>query len=190
MSLPDNRDLERLLESVRFEPRASLGAEVVGRFQRGERPTPPPPSRFRFLAVGMLVGVGVLGSWALLERRGGAMTVDRCCQDLDGGGAADDGLLVVSRKGTTVKRLAIYEDLDGSRSFTPADRLRFDRGGDLALARPISPAEATREFCCLDYDGGGAHDDALVVVGVAPDRISMAAIYEAGGPPGQPLRLR
>ena len=31
---------------------------------------------------------------------------------------------------------------------------------------------------------------ALVVVGVAPDQISMAAIYEAGGPPGQPLRLR
>jgi hypothetical protein len=49
-------------------------------------------------------------------------TVDRCCEDFDGGGDRDDGMLVVSRRGSEVQRLAIYEDLDGSRSYTAGTR--------------------------------------------------------------------
>ena len=36
----------------------------------------------------------------------------------------------------------------------------------------------TTEHCCLDFDGGGPSDDALLVIGVPPDRVMMAAIYE------------
>jgi hypothetical protein len=36
----------------------------------------------------------------------------------------------------------------------------------------------TIEHCCLDFDGGGPADDGLVVLGVPPDRVVMAAIYE------------
>ncbi|MBA3259286.1 MAG: hypothetical protein H0T68_07475, partial [Gemmatimonadales bacterium] len=43
----------------------------------------------------------------------------------------------------------------------------------------------TIERCCLDFDGGGPDDDGLLVIGVPPDRIVMAAIYETGDG-GQP----
>jgi hypothetical protein len=36
------------------------------------------------------------------------------------------------------------------------------------------------EHCCIDFDGGGPNDDGLLVVGVPPDRVLMAAIYETG----------
>ncbi len=36
----------------------------------------------------------------------------------------------------------------------------------------------TIEHCCVDFDGGGPADDGLVVIGVPPDRVVMAAIYE------------
>lgn len=31
---------------------------------------------------------------------------------------------------------------------------------------------------CLDYDTGGYEDDGIFVVGVPPDRILLAAVYE------------
>nr|MBP9200825.1 hypothetical protein [Gemmatimonadales bacterium] len=109
-----------------------------------------------------------------------AYAIDHCCQDLDGGGDADDGLMVMARRGTEVRQLAIYEDRDGSRTFTPGDAIRFDRTGRPAVTAPLLPGIITTEFCCLDFDGGGPSDDALVVMGLPPDRISMAAIYERG----------
>ena len=36
----------------------------------------------------------------------------------------------------------------------------------------------TTRHCCIDLDGGGPSDDALLVIGVPPDRVVMAAIYE------------
>ncbi|HEY7681512.1 MAG TPA: hypothetical protein VH879_02615 [Gemmatimonadales bacterium] len=178
----DLRDLDRLLQSVQFQPRTSLGAEVVGRLHRGETTRESPSETVRLMlgigGVVLLLGLGLFVFWLLVLRPVAVFTTDRCCQDLDGGGAADDGLVVVSQKGETVERLAIYEDRDGSRSFTAADTVRFQRNGVLALAESIQPGVRTVEFCCLDYDGGGPSDDALVVVGLPPDRISMAAIYE------------
>ena len=51
----------------------------------------------------------------------------------------------------------------------------------------------TIERCCLDFDGGGSDDDALLVLGVPPDRVAMAAIYEhprasSAASPTPPLR--
>jgi hypothetical protein len=190
----DLRDLDRLLKSVQFEPRASLGAEVVGRWHRGERVGAAAARSYSritaFAGVLVLLGLGLFIFWLLVLRPLGVYTVDRCCQDLDGGGDADDGLVVVSRRGEAVHRLAVYEDLDGSGSFTPGDIVRFQRSGRMALAGPIEAGVRTTEFCCLDYDGGGPSDDALVILGVPPDRITMAAIYERRGPPGAPIELR
>jgi hypothetical protein len=186
-------ELERRLRAVRFEPRASLGAEIAGRAQRGEAPIVFRASRVRRIlgitGICSLLAAGVvLATLSLLDRR--AATVDRCCQDLDGGGSPDDGLMVTSAHGSDVDRLAIYEDRDGSGGYTPGDRIRFERKGTPALSGPLGAGVRTVEFCCVDYDGGGPSDDALMVVGRAPDLISMAAIYEHDVAPGELRRLR
>ncbi len=193
MSTPpeDLRDLDRMLQGVRFEPRASLGPEITGRWRRGESPRAAPARRWIGIAAAMaMVGLGLFIFWLAALQPLRAYAIDRCCQDLDGGGDADDGLMVVARRGTEVRRLAIYEDRDGSRTFTPGDAIRFDRAGRPVVTTPLLPGVVTTEFCCLDYDGGGPSDDALVVMGLPPDRISMAAIYERGDLPGGPTRLR
>jgi hypothetical protein len=186
--------LEKLLGSVRFEPRASLGAELQGRWRRGERgPEHAVHNLRRILGIGgagLLVGLGLFVCWVLALRPLGGTTVDRCCQDLDGGGLADDGLVVTAARGEEVKRLAIYEDRDGSRSFSAGDTLRFMRNGAPSVSAPVAAGARTIEFCCLDYDGGGPSDDALLVVGQPPDRITMAAIYERRAHSTLPFPLR
>jgi hypothetical protein len=192
----DRDDLDRLdalLRAVRFEPRASLGAEVRGRWRRGEEVAPAGREGRRvagLVVAALLLGLALGAGWWWTARSLHGLTIDRCCQDLDGGGAADDGLLVVSSGGTAVERLSIYEDRDGSRSYTPGDSLRFVRAGAPALAAPLDSGARTVEFCCLDYDGGGPSDDALLVVGQPPDIISLAAIYERRGDRRAPLLLR
>jgi hypothetical protein len=125
-----------------------------------------------------------------------AATVDRCCYDLDGGGDADDGVLILTQRNAQVHRLRVYEDLDGSRSYTPGDLVRLDRGAKPAVHGLAGEGIVTTEQCCVDFDGGGPDDDGLLVIGVPPDRVLMAAIYETGGdatsrgsrPAGWPLR--
>jgi hypothetical protein len=91
--------------------------------------------------------------------------------------------------------MRIYEDLDRSRTFSPGDVVRLDRGRYPAmLDQPAMPLVTTRH-CCVDLDGGGPDDDALLVIGVPPDRVVMAAIYERRtdprrGRPGAALELR
>jgi hypothetical protein len=188
----DLNGLDRMLRQIRFSPRGSLGAEILGRSRRGEVAAASRVRGIRYVLglpmAGGLVALGLLLFW-LLAPPIGLLTVDRCCQDLDGGGDADDGLLVVSEAGNQVKRLAIYEDRDGSRSFTAADEVRFQRNGSLSSAGPIADGARTTRFCCLDYDGGGPDDDALLVIGVPPGQISMAAIYEHR-PSETTIRLR
>lgn len=174
--------VEELLRSVRFEPRASLGPEIRGRWRRGERG----PERsiddlrriFGISGTVLVAGASLFVIWLLAIRPMRGLTVDRCCQDLDGGGTQDDGLVVTAAQGEQVQHLAIYEDRDGSRSYSTGDTLRFQRDGVPAVNAPVTAGERTIEFCCLDYDGGGPSDDALLVVGQPPDRITMAAIYE------------
>jgi len=84
--------------------------------------------------------------------------VDRCCYDLDGG-----------------------EDRDRSRGFSPGDVVRLDRGAEPTMHDGAAAGLVTTEHCCLDFDGGGPADDALLVIGVPPGRVLMAAIYERRG---------
>jgi hypothetical protein len=113
--------------------------------------------------------------------------VDRCCQDLDGGGLPDDGLLVVADASDQVERLMVYEDRDLSGSFSTGDSLRFARRGSLDTIGVPGPGLITSEFCCGDYDGDGPSDDALVIIHGRAG-IAMAAIYEHGHGKGVLLR--
>jgi hypothetical protein len=110
----------------------------------------------------------------------GVVSVDRCCYDLDGGGEPDDGVLVLSKRDDRVHRLRIYEDLDGSRTYTAGDVVRLDRGRSPAILSAGAEGMVTTRRCCLDFDGGGPSDDGLLVIGVPPNRVLMAAIYETG----------
>jgi hypothetical protein len=105
------------------------------------------------------------------------ISVDRCCYDLDGGGLPDDGALVVGERDGRVFQLQLYEDRDGSGSFTPGDVMRYDRRGAVTDQR-VTPGATTIQHCCQDLDGGGPPDDGIFVLATPPDRIHTAAIYQ------------
>jgi hypothetical protein len=186
---PELEELDRKLRSVRFEPRASLGPELLGRLRRGERSKGDVPSWRRPPALAALAASLLLTAGTVLTlRHQPDVVVDRCCYDLDGGGDDDDGVLVRAERDAKVHRLQLYEDRDRSRTFSPGDLVRLDRGADPAMQEVAAAALVTREHCCLDFDGGGPDDDALLVIGVPPDRVVMAAIYERRPGVAYPLR--
>jgi hypothetical protein len=194
MNESELRELDRRLRGISFSPRASLGPEILGRLRRGERaggngPTPRRRQLLAAIAAALVAAAGV----ALALRPPASVTVDRCCYDLDGGGDADDGVVVLAERDARVHQLRIYEDLDRSRTFTEGDLIRLDRGASPAMHRAATEGLMTIEHCCVDFDGGGPADDGLVVIGVPPDRVVMAAIYErrageGAGTAGFPLR--
>jgi hypothetical protein len=194
MSESELQELDRRLRGIAFAPRASLGPEILGRLRRGERPGGSVPARGRRPALAAIAAALVAAAGtALALRAPSPVTVDRCCYDLDGGGDADDGVLVLAERNARVHQLRIYEDLDRSRTFTEGDLVRLDRGSSPAMHRAATAGLVTTEHCCLDFDGGGPADDGLVVIGVPPDRVVMAAIYErrsgeGAGSAGFPLR--
>ena len=187
---PDLAELDRDLRQVRFDPRPSLGPEILGRVRRGEMPAAPPRRPFRReLAAGIAAILALAAGGGMLAHTDTRVLVDRCCYDFDGGGVPDDGVILLAERDAAVERLRIYEDLDGSRTFSPGDLVRLDRGPQPAIEDDLAPALVTTRHCCLDFDGGGPADDALLVIGVPPDRVMMAAIYERSTRP-HALRLR
>ena len=194
MSEPELRELDRRLRGIAFTPRASLGPEILGRVRRGEPAAGASPPRRRRQALATVTAALLAATaGAILLRATGSVTVDRCCYDLDGGGDADDGVLVLAERDARVHHLRIYEDIDRSRSFTESDLVRLDRGASPAMHHAATGGLVTIEHCCVDFDGGGPADDGLVIIGVPPDHVVMAAIYErrpgdAAGSAGFPLR--
>ena len=192
----DLAEVDRALRDIAFRPRESLGPEVLGRLRRGERSkSAVRPGRRRPMLPALAALLVLVSAAAIALRPPGSVVVDRCCYDLDGGGEADDGVVVFARRDAKVHQLRIYEDLDGSRSFTAGDLVRLDRGSSPAMHEVASQGLVTIEHCCLDFDGGGPADDGLLVIGVPPDRVVMAAIYErpagqdgSAGSAGFPLR--
>jgi hypothetical protein len=181
---PDLDALHRTLDAVRFEPRASLGPELLGRVRQGEdaaRLSCRRPWRPRVLAAAAAVLVLAAGGTVVALHYSGSVTVDHCCFDLDGGGDADDGVRVVAERDAAVHRLQVYEDRDGSRALSAGDYVRLDRGGAPVMGGDVAERLVTTRHCCVDLDGGGPDDDALLVIGVPPDRVVMAAIYERRG---------
>lgn len=187
------QELDRALRGVRFEPRASLGAEIEGRVQRGEGPNPALTRRRQYWPAAAAAILIIAASSAILLRPGAMpdREVDRCCVDFDGGEDHDDGVVVTLDGQDRIKSLVLYEDVDGSRSRTEGDIVRFARGDAAALHQLPVGSVATINRCCLDLDGGGAEDDGVLVLGHPPDRVLMAAVYETGGDArlrGAPLR--
>lgn len=176
---PDLKELEQRLREIRFEPRASLGPELAGRVRRGERSKGAVPSRripAAFWSAAAALVLIATGAWLIQPPP--RLTIDRCCYDLDGGGPADDGVLLLAERDARVHRLRIYEDLDRSGGFSAGDVIRLDRGRTPAIHPAPAGDLITTEHCCLDFDGGGYDDDGLLVIGVPPNRVVMAAIYE------------
>jgi hypothetical protein len=189
----DLRDLDRRLREIHFEPPASFGAELAGRASRGELPRPARGSGPRRVliaaaALGTAAAVAALGVPAV--GRALPVTIDRCCYDLDGGGVDDDGVRIVARRDAEVHRLWVYEDTDGSRDLSAADVVRLERGPEPSLVEGTGVGLVALRRCCLDFDGGGPDDDGLLLVGVPPDRVLMAAIYERGGHGGRSAHLK
>ena len=180
--LPDElRELDHVLRDVRFEPRASLGPEIVGRAGEPDDEKPRRPGRLRLAALAAAAAIAAAavalgpGSTSGGEDR---VVVDRCCYDLDGGVDEDDGVLIEAERDDRVHRLRVYEDRDRSRSYSTGDLLRLDRGAEPSVHGSGAGGLVTFERCCLDFDGGGPSDDGLLVIGVPPDRVVMAAIYK------------
>ena len=178
---PDLEALDRSLAGIRFQPRAALGPEIEGRLRRGEAPHEPGRwqlSRRARVAGGLAASILLLAGLAVYLRPTPSVVVDRCCYDLDGGGVEDDGVLVVAERDARVHRLQVYEDRDRSRHASAGDVIRLDRGDAPAIGTGVPNGLVTTRHCCIDLDGGGPSDDALLVIGVPPDRVIMAAIYE------------
>jgi hypothetical protein len=179
-------EMDRLLRSIRFSPRASLGPELWGApagdgAMRAES-RHSPWLVVAFLVTTLALGAAIAGFWTRVIPTFRLSTIDRCCFDLDGGGFADDGIAIVTRAGENVRRLTIYEDRDHSGTLTAADTVRFSRGREPIVTSVLSAGLGVKKLCCLDYDGGGKSDDGLLIIGRAPDLIAAAAIFENDGP--------
>jgi len=176
---PELEEVDRALRGISFRPRTSLGPEVLGRLKRGEGPLGAvPPRRHRPALAAIAAALVVVTAAALVLGAPGSVVVDRCCYDLDGGGEPDDGVIVLAERDAKVHQLRVYEDLDDSGDFTAGDIVRLDRGASPAMHEAAVAGLVTIEHCCVDFDGGGPADDGLLVIGVPPDRVVMAAIYE------------
>ncbi|MGH7497923.1 MAG: hypothetical protein ACREL3_03620 [Gemmatimonadales bacterium] len=184
---PDLEALDQSLRAIHFEPRESFGPELLGRLRHGERPKGAGSSwRDRLALSGLAASLLVVMGAVFHHRPPQAVFVDRCCYDLDGGGEADDGVTLRMAKGDPwVRRLRVYEDRDHSGDFSPGDVVRLDRRNKPVMRAGFTGQLVTIEHCCLDFDGGGVPDDALLVIGVPPDRVMMAAIYENPAGPRQ-----
>jgi hypothetical protein len=104
-----------------------------------------------------------------------AVLVDQCCRNLDGGADANDGYVVQAR-GRRIERLTLYEDLDGDRRLSAADRVLLTRGPSPSIVDD-SVAGSIR-VCCVDLDGEGPADDGLLVLNAPGERVVLAGIFE------------
>ena len=177
---PHGADTERLLAGLRFVPRASLGPEIAGRVRRGEVAKgglgPRRPSLGRWLAAAavllLALPAGVAGYRRLASP---AVRVDQCCRNLDGGADANDGYVVHAR-GRRIERLTLYEDLDGDRRFSAADRVLLSRGPSPSIVD--DSVSGSVRVCCVDLDGEGPADDGLLVLNATGERVVLAGIFE------------
>lgn len=176
--------LDRQLRAVQFEPRASLGAELEGRARRGEQAQGAvgPLQSFAVRSALALVGVAAVAA-LVVGVTPPPHRVDICCEDLVGNQAANDGMVLNLDPRGRVTSMLLYEDLDGSRSRTVADRVRFVRGSDLEMdAAAHEDGHSTHVQCCEDLDGEGMADDGVLVMGHLPDQIHFAALIRNEGP--------
>lgn len=112
--------------------------------------------------------------------RGPAVLRDFCCLDYDGGGPPDDGIRVVAGQGEAVVDFWIYEDLDGTGTFSEGDLLRtVVHGEGAARSGGGAPGRVSKlDRCCTDLDGGPRGDDGLFVLAAGGTQVALAVLYE------------
>ena len=140
MRLADPRDLDALLGQIQFRPRASLQGEVAGRWARGDRPTPGPRpvgNKLVWLGLMLLLLGGVLylvqSEFGLAQVR----TVDRCCEDFDGGGNRDDDV-----EGSLIHKPSLLES-----KLLNTDCSTW-KGADFRKPRLLHSTKSTRQHHC------------------------------------------
>lgn len=117
---------------------------------------------------------------------GPAVLRDFCCLDYDGGGLADDGVRVVAGDREAVASFWLYEDRDGTGSFSDGDLLRTvmdgQGGAEGASASALSGRSAGSvhrlDRCCAELDGGARSDDGLFVLAEGREQVVLAVLYE------------
>jgi hypothetical protein len=175
-------DLDRRLEGIRFEPRQSLGPEILGRVRRGERSLSDVRPRWLLpwglAAAAVMAGVLVIRD---VTGRDELAVVDSCCSSLDGGAGEDDGARIFLGADGSVRRLEIYEDRDESGSYTEGDIVRLSRGSAPVLIESADDPVTTTRHCCVDLDREGPADDGLLVMSRPGETVVLAAIFERGG---------
>lgn len=186
---PRLRSLDADLRSVRFRPRDDLEDEVLGRVARArrERRTAPLGGWLRDAgaAAAVLAMVGLLG---LLERAGaGRATVGSAGETsataaphISGGWAMQWGpdARVLALGPPAERRSAGDRELRCGRV---ESRIRCRGVAPEAIPSPADPGGSgavLRDFCCLDYDGGGPADDGVRVVAGRDETVLDFWIYE------------
>lgn len=186
---PRLEELDRALRRLRFRPRPSLQAKILTR-HASHRPRRHGHHRYALIGTAAAALLVMALWWAGHGPRDGDPVVwstsghetpirlDHCCADLDGGLAEDDGVLILVGSDEAVLDLLVYEDRDGSGTYSPGDPVRL--APDHLPEPGVAPGSGlvTLDRCCLDYDAGGPADDGLYLVGHPPDRLLMAALYE------------
>jgi hypothetical protein len=183
---PELRQLDQLMRGIRFEPRASLEPEVLGRLRRGEHDLDRGPSSMvgeRILRTlgALVVAVALLGAGSWIARPLRTTLVDHCCYDLDGGGKDDDGMVVNLARAGRPAGVMIYEDRLGSKRFRLGDAVRFV--GDQVLRVATSPVTRLRALrqCCFDLDGRGIANYGVITL-VGSSQVVFASTYKTTPP--------
>lgn len=186
---PELADLDTALRHAAFEPRESLEPEIAGRFAAGERAVRNPrrilPAVARVAAVLVLLVLGGAiraGYVPALDAFAATTVTDNCCEDLDGVGGADDGIVVETVGGARVRSLMVYEEHDKDRTWTKGEMVRFVRPSNPMLLAPnLGDSVVAHSYCCGDLDGGGIPDDGVLVVTSAQGHVLMAALFDGAG---------
>ena len=187
---PELAALEAALRRAQFEPRASLAPEIAGRFAAGERPARSPrrflPAAARVAAVLALLVLGAAvraGYVPALDALAATTVTDSCCEDLDGVGGADDGIVVETvAGGTRIRSLMVYEEHDKDKTWTKGELVRFVRPSSTTLLAPsLGDSVVAHSYCCSDLDGGGLRDDGVLVLTGANGNVLMAALFDGAG---------
>lgn len=198
---PGLRELDDELRSVRFRPRAGLEDDVMDRVAdapgdpRRSSPADPLRSpaadgwrRAARAAVAVLALVGLLG---LLDRTGPARAPGGTAAAGPGPDAAEvsDGWTMQWSPDARVLALGTASTSTGLRGTGGRElrcgrvdsRIRCRGGEPGAIPSPPDAAEGgavLRDFCCLDYDGGGPADDGVRVVAGRDEAVVDFWIYE------------
>jgi len=143
----------------------SVPADREAAWQRVDQARPTRRPAAPLLAVGATalgaLGLGLLvGTWnhslssvAADRSSAGGRTKDVCCWNLDGGPRGDDGVVTVSTAGEAVACVILYDDVDGSHSFSAGDVVRFATASELCPSVGGIPASSAGAADARGLDG-------------------------------------